>query len=338
MMGGSMNDESRVDHGDERALAALLRAAGARQAPSPRATTDVRAAVEAEWRATVSGRARRRQWTGWAAAASVAVAAVGAWLLYPSLQTEPVRVADVTRVVGSVEQDHGDGRWSPLTAGDSLGAGTRLRTAGDGRLALELASGVELRLDADTELALARLDEAALARGAVYVDSGAANGSSGADLELATPAGSVRHLGTQYEARVLDGSVRVGVREGRIRVAADAGDVFAGAGERLVIENGALTRERLARTDADWQWIADVTPPFTLEGRTVEEFLVWAARETGRTVVYASPAAAQRARAIQLSGTVEGLTPDEAVAAALSTTSLEPAIGAEHIRVEAVTP
>jgi ferric-dicitrate binding protein FerR (iron transport regulator) len=197
---------------------------------------------------------------------------------------------------------------------------------------------VALRLDADTELTLARLDRAALERGAVYVDSGDAGGGRSADLELATPAGSIAHLGTQYQARVLDGSLAVGVREGRIRVTSPAGDAFADAGERLVIEDGALTREPLARTDADWQWIADVTPPFTLEGRTVEELLVWAARETGRTVVYASPEAARRAQAVRLSGTVEGLAPDEAVAAALSTTSLRPAIAAEHIRVEAAAP
>lgn len=338
MTGGPMSDESRVDPGAERDVAALLRAAGARPVPSAAVATDVRAAVESEWRATLAARARRRQWTGWAAAAGVAVAAVGAWLLYPSPQTAPSQVASVTRVVGSVEQDRGDGRWAPVAAGDSLDDRTRLRTAGDGRLALELTSGVALRLDVDTELALARLDRAALARGAVYVDSGSARGGPGADLELATPGGSVRHLGTQYEARVQDGRVRVGVREGRVRVAADGGDVFAGAGERLVIEGGALKREPLARTGADWQWIADITPPFMLEGRTVEEFLVWAARETGRTVVFTSPEAAQRAQAVRLSGTVEGLAPDEAVVAALSTTSLRPAIGAEHIRVEAATP
>ncbi len=75
---------------------------------------------------------------------------------------------------------------------------------------------------------------------------------------------------------------------------------------------------------AEWNWLATITPPFTLEGRSVEDFLEWAARETGRSVVFASPDAAERARAVTLSGTVEGLTPDEAVAAVLSTTSLRP--------------
>jgi len=94
-------------------------------------------------------------------------------------------------------------------------------------------------------------------------------------------------------------------------------------------------RAPLAPTAADWSWVADVTPPFSIEGRSVEDFLVWAARETGRTIVYTSSDAARQARSVTLSGTVEGLTPDEAVQAVLSTTSLQPQLGAEHIRVEA---
>jgi hypothetical protein len=50
--------------------------------------------------------------------------------------------------------------------------------------------------------------------------------------------------------------------------------------------------------------------------------------------VYASPEAARQARGVVLSGTVEGLTPDDAVVAVLSTTSLRPIVEAEHIRID----
>jgi len=55
-------------------------------------------------------------------------------------------------------------------------------------------------------------------------------------------------------------------------------------------------------------------------------------------VVFASPDAADRARTVTLSGTVEGLTPDEAVAAVLSTTTLRAGIAADRIQVEAAAP
>jgi ferric-dicitrate binding protein FerR (iron transport regulator) len=323
---------------DDVDVAAVLRAVGARPAASAAAMADVRAAVEAEWRATVVARRRRNRVVTWSAAAGVAVAAVGVWLVRPLVQTEPTVVASLTRVVGSVEQSEGDGRWVPVGPANPIESGNRLRTAASGRAALRLASGVELRFDGHTQVAFVDTGRAALSQGAVYVDAGVAGSVPAARFELDTPAGRVAHLGTQYEARVLDGGVRVAVREGRVRLSHEAGELVASGGESLTVRGDEVVRAPMAPTAAEWNWLADVTPPFSIEDRTVEEFLVWAARETGRTVVYASPDAARQARSVTLRGTVEGLTPDEAVRAVLATTSLQPTIGAERIRVEAVRP
>jgi hypothetical protein len=263
------------------------------------------------------------------------VAAFGVWLVGPLVQTEPQVVASLTRVVGGVEQNRGDGRWTPLAPATAIESGTQLRTTSDGRAALRLDNGVELRLDARTLVAFEDATHAKLSQGGVYVDSGSAPGTASPEFELDTPAGRVAHLGTQYQARILDGSVRVGVREGRVRVARTSGDLVGAAGESLTIRGSQVVRAPLASTAAEWNWLADVTPPYDIEGRSVEDFLVWAARQTGRTIVYASADAAQQARSVTLRGTVEGLTPDDAVQAVLSTTSLQPEIGTEHIRIEA---
>jgi ferric-dicitrate binding protein FerR (iron transport regulator) len=322
---------------DERDVTALLRAVGARPTAPASDMEEVRAAVAAEWRATVATRQRQqkvRRFTGWAAAASVAVAAFGVWLARPLVQPGPQVVASLARVVGTVEQNRGDGRWTPVASAGAIESGTRLRTTGDGRAALRLASGIELRLDARTLVALTDGSHATLANGAVYVDAGRPSGTPGPEFDLATPAGTLSHLGTQYTARIADHGVLVGVREGRVRLSTDQGDVIGSAGEQLTVAGGTVSRAPLASTAATWDWVGSVTPPFDIEGHTVESFLVWAARETGRTVVYASPEAAQQARSVTLRGTVAGLTPDEAVQAVLSTTSLQPQIQAEHIRIE----
>lgn len=329
-----MDKKSRLAGQDDADVAALLRAVGARPTASTQAVAEVQAAVAAEWRALVSARQRRRRVVGWATAASVTVAAVGVWLVRPLLQVEPQVVASLTRVVGSVEQSRGDGRWTPLAATHAIESGTEVRTATGGRAALQLANGMELRLDARTRIAFEDTTHARLAQGAVYVDSGLPSAAPSPPFELDTPAGRVAHVGTQYEARIQDGSVRVGVREGRVRLSRGSADLVGDAGESLTIRGDEVIRAPLARTAAEWGWTADVAPPFSIEGRSVEEFLVWAARQTGRTLVYESSDAAQQAHSVTLSGTVAGLTPDEAVQAVLSTTSLAPRIGTEHIRIE----
>jgi hypothetical protein len=172
----------------------------------------------------------------------------------------------------------------------------------------------------------------------VYVDSGPGAGAPAADFVLATPIGSVRHLGTQYEARLTDGELQVGVREGRVEIGTPRGPVLGSAGELLTISDASASRSRLAPSASQWKWVNEVTPPFSIEGRSVDEFLTWAGRETGRSIVYSSPAAKRQASSVTLRGTVEGLAPDLAVSAVLATTSLRPVVGDEQITIEAAAP
>jgi ferric-dicitrate binding protein FerR (iron transport regulator) len=330
-----MNEESRSSERDDASIEALMRAVGSRPMPSAQSVADARSAVEAEWRATVAARTRRRRFTTFAAAAGVAVAAVAVWIARPALEPGQEAVATVARVVGEVQQNRGDGRWTPLATTDSLGAGSQLKTGASGRAALRLDSGVELRLDSRTLVAFEDVGRATLSSGAVYVDSGSTPGTPSPDFLLETPAGQVSHLGTQYEARLRDDHLQVGVREGRVRISAASGDVVGDAGEQLTLSDGQVSRSALPTTAAEWAWVSRVTPPFDIEGRSVESFLVWAARETGRTIVYGSPDAARQARQVTLTGTVEGLSPEEAVTAVLSTTTLQPQIGVERIRIDA---
>jgi ferric-dicitrate binding protein FerR (iron transport regulator) len=336
-----MSDKQDVQgSNDEATIAGLLRAAGPRPMPSREAMSTARAAVEAEWRNVTAPRARpatpARRYTGWAAAAaSVAVASVALWMVRSNVESPPATVASLVRIEGEIQQESSDGRWTSLAANDSIREGAQLRTTAAGRAALELSSGVELRLDRATRVAFEDAGHATLVAGAVYVDSGATPGPASRDLVLDTPVGQVRHLGTQYFVRTNGTELQVGVREGRVALESPTATAIAGSEEQLTLADGEISRAPLSRTATDWQWIADVTPPFSLEGRTVEEFLVWAARESGRTIVYGTPEAGRQARSITLNGSVEGLTPDTAIQAVLSTTSLKPVIGAERIRIEA---
>lgn len=329
-----MTEHRATDQRDEADLSRLLAKVGARHQPSADATASVQAAVETEWRQMVAARRQRRRYTGWAAAAGIAVAAVGAWLARPLYLSEAAPVATVARVVGEVQLESGQGRWTALAAGSEIRAGVALRTGGDGRAALDLASGVHVRLDQGTQLAFNDPQEARLSQGAVYVDSGADAGRPSAPFVLVTPLGDVRHLGTQYEARLTDGVLKVGIREGRIEVTGQRGAVTGRAGEVLSIDGGQVTRAPLTADSAAWDWVTDVTPPFSIEGRSVGEFLAWASRETGRTIEYASPEAERVAGTVTLNGTVADLRPEQAVMAVLATTSLRPTLAGDRIRID----
>jgi hypothetical protein len=137
---------------------------------------------------------------------------------------------------------------------------------------------------------------------------------------------------------VANGTLKVAVREGLVSIGGGSGEIVGRAGQQITLQAGEATRSDLAVNSDSWAWIGSITPSFAIEGRSVDEFLTWAARETGRQVQYTSPEAARRARAVMLKGSVAGLTPDAAVTAVLSTTSLQPTVDDLHIRVRAAAP
>jgi len=164
-------------------------------------------------------------------------------------------------------------------------------------------------------------------RGAVYLDSGKHAGQDeGSGLRVETAFGSTRHLGTQYEVRVMPAAMEVSVREGQVEttpVGRTPAPVTTQAGEQVTIgATGAVARRAVDQRDARWNWMVDVTPPYAIEDRRLAEFLAWVCRETGRNLAFASPEVEAAAQSIILRGSVAGLSPDEALAAAMATTNL----------------
>jgi ferric-dicitrate binding protein FerR (iron transport regulator) len=337
------NDYShRADTETDADLAALLRAVGPRATPAPEVTAEVRAAVAAEWRAAVASQKpqavpqpRRRVQRPWLAlAASVAAVAIAVSIALPRLQSAGDPVATVARVDGAVELRHEAGEWRALTTGTTIIAGDDIRTAPGARLALRRDDGLEVRLDHGTQLAFLAKDRATLAQGSVYVDAGAT--AQGDSFALDTAFGDVRHLGTQYIASLGPGALQVAVREGSVAVERGKAPVVARAGESLSVRaDGSVERTRVDVHGDTWRWAAVVAPEFVIEGRSLDEFLVWVGRETGRQVVYTSADAAREAEQTTLRGSVSGLAPEAAVAAVFAAEpGLRHEIAAGQIRVD----
>jgi ferric-dicitrate binding protein FerR (iron transport regulator) len=311
---------------DDSDIARVLRAAGGRANPSDEMTRGVYQAVHAEWRATVGRQKRTRSRRVWlAVAASVAAAAIALFMGRSFISTPGDVMASVSRSVGVVQFRERDSvAWLDASGAQELHVGESVHTGADGRVALTLLDGVSLRLDHDTNVLLVGEDRVDVTAGAVYVDSGAATPSA-ARLQVGTPAGVVRHLGTQYEARILSSGTRIRVREGRVDVTPTNGTARTlEVGDQILVSaSGVEARDRIEPSSTEWDWASSAAPEFDINGKPVHDFLAWAARETGLKIVFASAASAAEARRAVLSGSIAGLDPDEALAAVLPTTSLK---------------
>ena len=200
----------------------LLRSAGRRTKPPEDAYSAVFDKAHAAFRNKASRR-QQRQWLSGAAAAAAVVLAVVLTLRGTPPVAQRAELARVARIVGTVEVATGEA-WGALTeASVPLAPGTRLRTHADGRAAIALAGGESLRLAGDTEVMLDAPARLYLRGGTIYVDSGAP--LPRAHLEVVTPAGTARDLGTQFELHVAGAALRLRVREGM--VALERGGQFA---------------------------------------------------------------------------------------------------------------
>lgn len=319
------HDPSPVDAQDP--IARVLKLGGARPQPDPERKVEFKKALRTEWYRVTESRSQYRAF-GWTAAiaSGIAVALVLAWLQPWRVTQQPVAIPVVGHVVrtegtvGVVRATVPSRDLRHAAVGDEVRAGTVFETAGDGRMALALDGRTSLRIDADSRIAMVAERTVRLERGAVYVDSQAGMSRS---VLVQTANGDVRDLGTQFEVRGDRASLRVRVREGEVLVSRRESEMTARAGEALHVDpEGRYRRSAIRTSGPDWAWTSVIAPPFQLEGSTVRQFLDWVAREQGWRWRFADAGTDSRAAGIVTHGSLEGYTPEAALAIVLPTCGL----------------
>jgi ferric-dicitrate binding protein FerR (iron transport regulator) len=343
----SMNEDKDLKETatrDDETLARLLRLAGPREAIPDDVEERVYASVLEEWKNSTSlpeptriyGKVHRewrrrnrlqtiRRWTLPVALAASVVLAITA-LLQP---VEPVAVAPT---VGTVARSVDAGNDGGLpNVGDRLYAGDVLQTGtGDG-VSVALVDAVSLRIDENSRLEVIDSGHYRLASGRIYVDSGNFLYREN-HLQIDTQWGAVTDVGTQFVVAAVAGQLEVAVREGRVDITQDGTARMAVAGERLRIDaSGDAVVDAIESHTDFWSWATELAPPFDIENKSLLDFLRWAARETGRELVFEDQDLRMSAMRTDLHGSVAGFQPMEAIESVLATTSFRYRIESDRI-------
>lgn len=318
-------------------VAALLDFAGRRPQLPEAEVAPIRAAVHEAFRRQARRAAQRRRlvWgTGGSLAAALLVT-IGLMLRPPAAPEAGPAIA----TVATIEMRFGD----VTVPGSRIFAGTILRTGDGGRAAVRLPSGESLRIDSRSAVRFDSPRLVTLEQGALYVDANPAL-PRGPGLEIATPLGFVRHVGTQFETRLLTGgepgmaALRIRVREGTVLVrrAGKSQKVRAG-GELLLPESGTPRRSEISVYGPDWGWVQRTARPFEIEGARLSDFLDWASRETGLQWQL-DAARAGNPRDVILHGSIEGLTAEEALSVVLPSCGYRSRRAGNRLWIESAGP
>lgn len=297
----------------ERSVEQLMKLAGEREMPAAAAMERARRAAHDSWQSALrAGTARApRRWLKMSLGLATAAGLVAIALLAfrPQSPVSPQVAARVVSLEGGAWLQGGAGNTVVFPASDVM-SGSTLETDG-GRVALTFGDSLSLRMNQHTRLRFDSPSAVTLLAGDIYVDSGGVNAAG--RLRIATPAGDVRHVGTQFQVFVAGADTRVRVREGRVLFTPHAaGEPRAvAAGDELHIADGrAELRRGLPSFGADWEWSATVAPPFDIESRPLAEFIAWAAREHGWQIRYASETLQQQTYEIRLHGVLDPANTD----------------------------
>ncbi|MCJ7593109.1 MAG: FecR family protein [Woeseiaceae bacterium] len=334
-----------TNHDDNESLARLMKLAGERPEIPLSVESRVYHHVQQEWqKATIKPNGDKvyeevhRTWRRgslraallrWTLPLGIAAAAAIALFVMPPMDVPPLQVAaTVSRIVGT----------GPLSSSYSEGApvysGEVISTAADEGLSLLLARSESLRIDANTQIRIDAADRFTLLAGRVYADSGQFVYREGG-LKIETGFGSVTDVGTQFSVSASDERLEVAVREGRVDVHSQNEDYAARVGERLTLTAGgpALVTD-IDTNDVYWDWVADLAPTLDLTNISLLDFLKWAARETGRDLQFENDESRMFAMRTDVHGSVNGLTPDEALVSILATTTVRYKIENDRIIIE----
>jgi ferric-dicitrate binding protein FerR (iron transport regulator) len=300
---------------------------------SAEALKRIRAATEAEWRATVA--VRRRRWAPMSIAASVlgitlvaGLSIIGTFGSDGDGEVLANLVRSESPGMLQVRALRSDAR---VEVGEVLRSDRTYEARGQALLALE--SGGNLRVAAGSSIEVVAKDAVRLDAGQLYVDIPPGSRASSAFVVM-TPAGEFRHVGTQFALAVAHGETRLRVREGQVRWLKADGESYVEAGTDIHISrDGEVSRRVITPSDAAWDWIAATTPDFEVANRPLQEFLAWVARESGRELVLADEATHRQVATIRMHGSVNGLTPLQALSAVMAATSLRYELSEGQIRV-----
>jgi hypothetical protein len=328
-----MNQNSNDDKQDY--VATLVRTAGPRAFPDAARFDRARQRVSAEWRGVVV-KERRTQYRR-IAAVLVVVAMIGTLVaVFWPVPSQPLATA--SRVIGDVlvrRVEQGHVQVEPLKPNQVLVSGTELDTGITGRVLLDWASGAQLRVDRHSVVELRSDNEVRLTRGAVYIETRSGPSQNVSHLAVTTPFGTARHIGTRFEVNVDGGGARVRVREGSVSFSDERqAPVTINAGQQLRVEEGTLTLEPgPGSADPAWDWLRNIAPHFSIEGRTAFDALEWLSHESGLQMIYADERARSQARSVTLRGDIEGLEIRKALLAVLAGSGLAFDIHGDRVEI-----
>ncbi len=316
-------DDQSVPHDDT--VSTLMNLAGPRADIPANLEKRVHENVRQHWQSAV----RKRVVARWVIPTSLAATILIAF----SLNTRTPDIA--SQMIGTVAYVAGEvnSAGATIIIGDTVFSGDSIETISGAGVSITLRGDVSLRIAGNSSVRLDHADEITLLRGQIYADSGERIYPD-RHLTVNTLNGSATDIGTQFSVSFDNNRMSVAVREGQVDITHEQSVITANAGDKLILQTGNdVVIDQVAPYDPYWEWAATLAPDFDIRNRSLLDFLKWAARETGKSLMFSDDEVRMAAMGTQVVGSISRFTPSEAIEAILSTTQFNYAVNEQSITI-----
>ncbi len=265
-----------------------------------------------DWKQLRTSKKRGKRIVYWSLAASVLMALLigPLFIQLPGIsgETDPLGLVENQR--GSVTLVQGN-EHIQLAAGNTsspLFPAQSLLTAANSGVSINWGRGTMVRVAQNTELHLNSSTEIELVSGKIYVDipTGPGGAPSKVDFNVVTRFGSVSHVGTQFMVTSDAAQLQVKVREGAVAIDNDKQVIVTHKGQQTTLDNAdGVSHESILTYGPDWQWAEQLAPTLVLEGKTLNDFLTWVGRESGKEILFDTKTAEEIADRTVMHGSVD---------------------------------
>ena len=309
------------DHKTNDGVETLLQIAGKRIAPSKQMKNEVYANVHKVW---TQQNKKPVYFNRYFLAAASLFILVGIYTInmlpVESNGSLYLNISKKIVISGQIETSQDQNNWSYLKTDSVIQSGDYIRTNKNNRILVELINGNIFKLDENSLIKVANMEELELLKGQIYVESNEHNNNN--KLLINTKLGSINHIGTQYNVKLEAESINISVRKGAVLIHNDDLDKEINKGFEISInENGEHQKSSIDAFDSKWQWTQVITQEYDIQDKTISQYLKWISNETGYPIVWDSNKSKNLSSTIKLSGSIKGLTPIESLQVILPTTT-----------------
>ncbi len=314
------SETDKLDKAKNVAIDDILKHADVREMASETSKARIKKELHSHWKNSIAAQ-QPQPWNKkipMALAASILFLSLVGLLFNNSNNSEGILLEQVR---GNIAVFSNQQKAISAQPGSQLTLGSSIKTTSSGSATILLPMIGNIRLDSNSQLTFNEMNHLLLESGRIYFES--SDNANHSQIKITTNHGTIKNTGTQFEVQSQSNALSIRVREGSINFDSNYGSQILQSGYQLkTLSSGTSQTNAIDTNDSSWSWIHALAPKFELEGKSLNQYLIWVRREYAVKIEFTQDTE-QQSRNILLHGDIESLELEQALKVVFSATRLK---------------